>query len=183
MDKLLYPVQIARKYRDYYPALLFLEYFAKRRAHFLFGYRVPCALHIGRIGKKRQNALFAVRAKPRDVEPFAIHGSVVDLEVARMDEDPDRSADGKSHAVGNAVADPDEFEVEWPDLNDLAGDDLDKVRPVEQIVFPEFFPDQGQGEGCAVYRDGQFADEERNGAYVVFMAVCYNKSRPPGPCF
>ena len=97
--------------------------------------------------------------------------------------DPDRSADGKPHAVGNAVADLDEFEAERPDINDLAGDDLDQAGPVEQIVFPEFFPDQGQGEGCPVYRDGQFADEERNGAYVVFMAVCYHKSGHPVPVF
>ena len=93
-----------------------------------------------------------------------------------MDDDPDRGADGKSHAIGDAVADPDEFETERPYLDDLAGDDLNKLRSVEQVVLPEFFLDQGKGEGCSVYRDGQFADKEGNGAYVVFMAVRYDKA-------
>src|SRR5208337_5346250 len=103
------------------------------------------ALRVGRIGKKGQDPLFAIGAKPRHVKPFAIHGRVVDLEVARMDEDPDRGADGKSHAIGDAVADPNEFETERPDLNDLAGDDLNKLRSIEQVMLPEFFFDQGKG--------------------------------------
>src|SRR5208337_495816 len=130
-----------------------------------------------------QNAFFAVGAKPCDIEPFTVYGGIVDLEIARMDQDPDGSADGKPHAVWNAVADLDEFETERPDLNYLSGRDLDEAGSFEQIVFPEFFPDQGQGEGSPVYRDGHLANEERNGPYVVFMAVCYHKSSHPVPVF
>ena len=60
------------------------------------------------------------------IEGRAVDGSLVDLEVAGVNDDAERRADGKRDAVDRAVRDGDKLDFVGADFDETAGNDFAK---------------------------------------------------------
>src|SRR6516164_4744295 len=89
-----------------------------------FGWRVARALHIGGVGKKSEDTFAAIAGECSDVKAFAIDWSVVDFEVAGVNDDSDWSANGERDAIDRAMRDRDEFDFVRANLDAAAGNHL-----------------------------------------------------------
>ena len=54
---------------------------------------------------------------------LAVDGRLIDLEVAGVDDEPDRRPDGQRDAVRHAVRHANELHLEWADRDAIAGPD------------------------------------------------------------
>ncbi len=105
-----------------------------------------------------------------------VHGAagnrgLVDLEIAGMDQEALGGAHHEPDAVHDGMAHPDELEFKRPQGQRLPGDDLPEVGVLQQAVLPELFPEQGQGQGGAVDRYGDFLEQKGHRADMVLVAV------------
>ena len=82
------------------------------------------ALDVGGVAEERENAFVAVAREGVEIEAGAVNGSLVDLEVAGVDDDAERRADGERDAVDGAVRDGDKFDFERIDFDETAGHDF-----------------------------------------------------------
>ncbi len=100
------------------------DHFARRRAReFLdartdvsLRRRVAGALDVGAVAEQREHAFRAVAGEGVQVKRLAVNRSRVHLEIAGVNDDSDRSADGERDAVNRAVRDADEFDLEHADF-------------------------------------------------------------------
>ena len=68
--------------------------------------RVAGVLGAGRVGQQAEHALLAEPGEDREVGQLAVDRGVVELEVAGVDDRPDRRPQGDAHRVRDRVADP-----------------------------------------------------------------------------
>src|ERR687888_76392 len=88
--------------------------------------------------KISSNASMTSRSELReavDVEVFAVDWRLIDLEIAGVDDDADRRADRERDAVGHAVRDADEFDLERPDRHPLARLHRDGRHAVDPVFL------------------------------------------------
>ncbi len=129
------------------------------------------ALDVGGIAEKSEDAFGAVAGEGVEIEGSAVDGSLVDLEVAGVNDDAERRANGKCDAVNGAVRDGDEFDFVGADFDETAGHDFAKGGGLEEAGFFEAFFYEGESEARAVNGDVQVAQNVSKRADVVFVAV------------
>ena len=105
------------------------------------------------------------------IERRAADRGLIDFEIAGVDDDARRSANGERDAIDGAVGDGDEFDFVGADLHHAAGQNFPKSGGVEQARFREALFYQREGEARAVHRDIEVAQDVRQRADVIFVAV------------
>ena len=78
--------------------------------------RVAGTLDVGAVAEQREHAFLAVARERVQVKRLAVDGRGIHLEIAGVNHDADRSANGQRDAVNRAVRDADEFDLERPDF-------------------------------------------------------------------
>ena len=141
--------------------LRFGKHFFKGFAEFFFGRRNSRKFSIGAVHQKRENALCAVTRKAVDIDRLVVDGSVVNLEVARMNDDADGGRDRKSDRTRNGVTDLYKFDFEASDFNNVARIDAFKTC-ILNMVFVQLVFNQ---------RKGEFGSE--NGYFKFFQCIGY----------
>src|SRR5439155_5332269 len=96
---------------------------------------------------------------PLKVGDPAVDGRAVELEVARVQEDPGREVDGQRAAVRDGMGYTVESNGERPGLDLLAGLHGPVVGPVADPVLLELSLEQPQGQLRPVDREGELAKE------------------------
>src|SRR5208283_1412973 len=81
-----------------------------------FRTRAAGALDVGRIREQDCNAFCAKLGEAFAIEHLAVHGSVVDLEVAAMNDDPGGSSNRESDRVRGRMRNPNRLDRERPGL-------------------------------------------------------------------
>ena len=118
-----------------------------------FGGSEAGALDVCGIAEKREDAFAAVAGESVEIEGRAVYGSLIDLEVAGVNDDADGRAHGQGDAVDGAVGDGDELDLERADFDEAAGEDFAESGGVEEAGFFEAFLDEGEREAGAVNGD------------------------------
>jgi hypothetical protein len=122
------------------------------------------------VDKEQVHALLAQAGERTQVGDAAVEGELVHLEVAGVQHEPGRGADGDRQAVRDRVVHRDELAVEGAELLPLALTHLDGLRG--DAVLLELGLDEGQGEPRADDRDvGSLAQQVGDAADVVLVAV------------
>src|SRR5580692_3598091 len=129
------------------------------------------ALDVGGVAEKGQDAFGAVAGEGVEVEGGAVDRSLVDLEVASVNDDAERSADGEGDAVDGAVRDVDELDFVGADFDEAAGKNFAERGGGKESGFVEAFFDQGECEARAVNGDVQVAENVGERADVIFVTV------------
>ena len=129
-------------------------------------------LGVGGVGEQQPDAGPAARAPMR---ARSVHAPVdrreVDLEVARVQDHALGGVEGGGEAVGHRVGDGDELAVEGTDPPPLAVGHRDELGAVEEAGLLDAVAGQAQGELRAVDRERQVAQQVRQRAHVVLVAV------------
>ena len=160
-----------RKTRDEKTALGVGEDFVELAANSALAGRVSLALDVGGILKQGEDAVLAVFGEGVQVEKFVVGGSGIDLEIAGVDDDAERSVDGERYAVDQAVGDLNRMDGEDAGLEALVGAHFAQVGVVEQAVLVQFVFDVGERELGAPDGDFEFGKHPGQRADVVFVAV------------
>ena len=96
---------------------------------------------------------------------------MVELEVAGVDDRPDRRPQGDAHRVGDRVADPERDDVERPDVELVAGVEREH-RVVVELVLLDLVAEQAARQRAGVDRHArELGQDVRQGADVVLVGV------------
>ena len=106
VEDLLDARDVAREGRHDDPPVERLHDLAEGLADRPLGRRVAGVLGAGRVGQEAGDALRAEPGQDREVGQLAVDRGVVELEVAGVDDRPDRRPQGDAHRVRDGVADP-----------------------------------------------------------------------------
>ncbi len=131
----------------------------------------PGTLDVGGVREKREDAFVAVARECVKVKAGAVDGSLVDFEVAGVDDDAERSADRKRDAIDRAVRDGNKFDLEWVNFDEAARRDFAERRGIKQASFFETLFDEREGEARAEHGHVDIAKNVGKCADVVFVAV------------
>ena len=135
------------------------------------GRRVARVLGAGRVGQQAQHAFLAEPGEDREVGQLAVDRGVVELEVAGVDDRPDRRAQRDAHRVRDRVADPERDHVERPDLDLVARVEREQ-RVVVELVLLDLVAEQAAGEGGGVDRHArELRQHVRQRADVVLVGM------------
>ena len=111
------------------------------------------------------------RARIGEVGQLAVDRGVVELEVAGVDDRPDRRAQGDAHRVRDGVADPERHDVERADVELVARIERDQ-RVVVELVLLDLVAEQAAGQGRGVDRHArELGEDVRQPADVVLVGV------------
>jgi hypothetical protein len=139
-----------------------------------FGRREAGALDVGGVGEEREDAFVAVAREGVKIESGAVDGGLIDLEVAGVDDDAERCANGEGDAVDGAVGYGDKLDFERSDFDEAARCDFTKRGGIEQAGFFEALFDEREREAGAVDGDVDVTKDVRQRADVIFVAVREN---------
>ncbi len=173
VQDLLDPVDVAGKTRNDDPPLDRSEDFVQGSTHRPFGGGEPWPQSISRVGEQHQDAPISQLGELVIVGELPIHRSRIKFEIPRVNDKARRRFQGHADPVGDAVADPHAFHLENPHAESFPGDDLPQVSL--DILFPDLFSREPQGERGSVDGDRKFLEQEGKGASMVFVAVGENK--------
>ena len=143
----------------------------ERGAHGLFTQGVAGTLHIGGVGKQRQNALLTQLAEAGQVDDLAVDGRGVDLEVAGVNDGAHPRVDGEGRRVGDGVVHMEELHLELAGLHSLARLHGDELGGVQQSVLLQLQLDEPGGEAGAVDGGVDLLEDVGNGTDVVLVPV------------
>src|SRR5882762_1476423 len=133
--------------------------------------RVALALDVGGILQERQHPLLAVLGETVQVEEAVVGGRWIDLEVTGMQHHAERCVNGERDTIHKAVRYLQRMNGEWSNLEAFSGLDFAQIGVVEELVFVELILDVGQRELGRPDRNIQFAENPRQSADVIFVAV------------
>ena len=122
------------------------------------------------VGKQRQHALRAELGEPMEVEVLAVDRRLIDLEVAGVNDDAGRRVDGERNAVGDAVRDADELDLERTDGHPCARADRDELAAGDAVLL-QLGLDQRERQRRPVDRAVDVGQHVRHAADVIFVAV------------
>ena len=125
IEDLLDAGDVARERRDDHAALERLHDLAEGLADGPLRGGVARVLGPGRVGQEAGDAFGAEPGEDREVGELAVDRGVVELEVAGVDDRPDRRLEGDAHRVGDRVADAERDDAERPDVELVAGVERD----------------------------------------------------------
>jgi len=129
------------------------------------------ALDVRGIAEESEDAFVTIAGEGVKVELPVVHGRLVNLEIAGVDDDAERSTDSKRDAVDSTVGHGNEFNFIRADFDAAAGRNLAKDRGIEEIGFLEALLDQSEREARAVNGNIEVAKDIGKRADVVFMAM------------
>jgi len=69
------------------------------------------------------------------IERLVIERGGIDLEIAGMDDDAERSGNGQSHTAHGRMGHVDELDAKWAGFDDLLGVDWVEARIVHDLVL------------------------------------------------
>jgi hypothetical protein len=127
-------------------------------------------LDVRGVGEQRRHAFLGHRPQAPDGGRHAVERERVNLEVARVDEDPFAAPQDVPDGVGDAVAHRECLDVEGPDPEPGVARDGDQPRPVEPVLG-EAVAEQPERKLRAVHREVEFPQQERDRPDVVLVAV------------
>ena len=104
------------------------------------------------------------------VEVLAVERRLVDLEVAGVDDDAGRRVNRERDAVGDAVGDADELDLERPDGDAVVRLDRDQLAAVDAVLL-ELRLDHRQRQRRPVDRAVDERQHVRHAADVILVAV------------
>ncbi len=105
------------------------------------------------------------------IERGAVHGSLIDFEIAGVDDHAERRSNRQGHAIHGTVRHGDEFNLVGADFNEAAREHFAERRGLQQSRFVEAFFYQCQRETRSVHRNIQIAQDVGQRANVIFVAV------------
>ena len=175
IDKVLQPVGVGGKGGDDDPLVAVLELPVKALCHLSLRGGVAGPLHIGGVAQQSQDALLAQLAQTAQIGD-ALRGGGVDLEVTGHHHGAHRGLDGEGHGVGDGVVHVDEFYLEAPGLDHLAGLMGEHLHLAGQVKFVQLPLHQADGQPRAV--DGHFdiLHQVGNAADMILVAVGQEKT-------
>jgi len=136
-------------------------------------------LRVGRIGEESQDTPAAQLSQLGKIGQLAVHWRLVELEIARMDDQADGSGDAQPHAVGDRVADAKELDGKGVQVQHVCGRDGVQFGVRQQVVLPEFDFDEAPGQAGGIERRMDVAHQVGQPAHVVFVAVGDNDGPDP----
>ncbi len=148
-------------------------------AHGALGGRVAGVLGPRRVRHEAEDALLAEARQVVEVGELAVHGRVVELEVAGVDDVPEGRPDAQAHGVGDRVADAERRHVEVAELHGLAR--LERTeRVVAQLVLAELGGQQATRQRRGVHgHAGELGQDVRQAADVVLVGVGDDEGADP----
>ena len=154
------------------PALVRVEQVVEHGADALLAAGVAVRVGVGGVPQQQADALVAGDgAHAGQVGEAAVDRGEVELEVAGVQDHALRRVERGGEAVGHRVGDGDELDVERADLAALAVGDGDEVGVAEQARLLDAVLGQPERERRAVDRERQLAQQVREAADVVLVAV------------
>ena len=171
IEDLLDPGDVARERGDDDPALERLHDLAEGLADGPLGRRVAGLLGVRGVREQAQDALGAELREDREVRELAVDRGVVELEVAGVDDRPDRRAQGDPHRVGDRVADPERDDRERADLELIARVERED-RVVVELVLLDLVAEEPARQRRGVDRHArELGEHVRQAADVVLVGV------------
>src|SRR5688572_26481551 len=169
IDDDLHPVEARRERRDDDLAFGAREDLLERVLDVGFRSGIAAAIDVGAVAEHRQHAFRSELREPVQIECLAVDRSLIDLEVAGVEQHALRRAHDDSNAIGHAVGHAHEFERERAHYNYGTRFDLDGLR--FQLMFVELVLDDAERERGSVHRTVQVRQHVRHAADVVFVRV------------
>ncbi len=117
-----------------------------------FAPRRPDGVDVRRVAEQEPDALARELLEARDIEALAVGRRLVELEVARVDDQARIGPDGERGRVGDRVRDPDGLHFEGPDLRAAPGLHLAQVDVSEDLVLARAFAHEAERVPPAVHR-------------------------------
>ena len=136
--------------------------------HFTHG--IPFLLDVRRFAQKKSYAFFADLRDSRDIRHLPADRRHVDLEVSRMEDDPDGGGDRKCAAARNGMIHVNKFHLEATRLDNRSRADAIELIPVDPL-FLKFVLAEHQRELRSVNGNVEILQNVRKPAYVVFVSV------------
>ena len=96
---------------------------------------------------------------------------MVDLEIARVDDDAQRGADGKRAGVGNRVRDVDELAAQRSQLDGVTGVHGAQLDGVEKAMLAQLVAKEAQGDRCPEHRYREPGQDVWQPADVILVAM------------
>ena len=171
VDHLLNPGNVGRKQSDNDPTRAVVGDVGDLCADLPVGNRVALLFHVGGIGQQRQHPLFAAAGKLAHIRVLPVAERVVDFEISRVHDQPQRSVDGNADPVDHAVSDTDELQFEGAELQPLLGMDFVQLAGVQHVVLVELMPHQTEGKGRAEHRSVGYFQQVGQRADVILVGV------------
>ena len=171
VEDLLDAGDVACEGRDDDPPVERLHDLAEGVADRALGRRVAGVLGTRRVRQEDRHALRAELGEDREVGQLAVDRGVVELEVAGVDDGPDRGLERDAHRVGDRMADPERHDVERADVDLVAGLERED-RVVVELVLLDLVAEQAAGQGAGVDRHArELGQDEGQRADVVLVGV------------
>ena len=164
-------VHVAGEHGDDDPTVRPLEQLVEGGCHFLFRHGVARALGVGGIAQQGQHALLPQLGQAAQVDGRAVHGGVVHLEIAGVDDGAHRGFDRQGACPRDGVVHVDELHGEAARMDHVAFGDHVQRSNVLQPVLLQLVLAQRQRQFRAVDRGGQVAQHVGHRADVVLVAV------------
>ena len=153
------------------PALERLHDLAEGLADRALGRGVARVLGTGRVGQEAQDAFLAQAGEDREVGQLPVDRGVVELEVAGVDDRPDRRAQGDAHRVRDRVTDPERHHVERPDVDLVARLQGDE-RVVVELVLLDLVAEESARQRAGVDgHAGELREHVRQRADVILVGM------------
>ena len=105
------------------------------------------------------------------IEGRAVHGGLIDLEIAGVNDHAERRAHGQRNTIDGAVRNWYEFDLEGADFDEAAGHNLTQRRRAEKPRLVQAFFAQRQSEASSIHRNVQIPQDVGQGSDVVFVPV------------
>ena len=135
--------------------------------------------HVGGVGQKGQDPPGTQFGEPVDVGRQAVGIVVADLEIPGVDHAAVRRLDAEPHTVHDAVANPDELDLEDTELDSFSSEDFMELRRVGLAELLEPIPDDPEGERGPENRHVGDSQQEWQPAHMVLVGVGENHRRQP----
>ena len=173
VDDLLHAVDVTRERRGDDPAVsVLVEQGAQYRTDAGLARRVPVLLRVRRIAQQQAHALVGGDGTDaRQVGATSVHGREIQLEVARVQDDPLRRVHGHREGVRNRVRHGDELHVEGSDHATFAVSHHHQIGAPQQSGFLDATTRQTQRDGRAEHGERQLAQQELQRSDVVLVTV------------
>ena len=140
-------------------------------AHRPFRGRQARPVDVRGVGEQRQHAAAAIVRQGVQVAHALVGGRGIKLEVAGMNDGPERRGQGQRAGFDCAVGEVDEFHMEGTNLKRLAGMHLHQPNAVGQAVLFQLGASQCQGERRTVNGRVHFVQQIRQSPDVVFVRM------------
>ena len=172
----LHPVDAGREGGDDQLAGRAREDFLERVNHLALGSGEAAPIDVRAVGEQREHALAAELREAMHVEVLAVERCLVDLEIAGVHDDARGRVDRERDAVGDAVRDANELDLERSDGDAVVRTHGDELASFDAVLL-ELRLDHGQRQRRPVDRSVDERQHVRHAADVILVAVRQHERR------